>query len=92
MSKDKIIKIKKNVKYSICSCGKSDKLPYCDNNHRKYGVYYCSENHIIKSKDIKNITINITDISETIHSNIDTLNIYKLEINEKHIILHGRST
>jgi hypothetical protein len=61
-----------------------------ENNHRKYGVYYCSDNHIIKSKDIKNITIHITDISETIHSNIDTLNIYKLDINEKHIILHNK--
>jgi len=38
MSKDKIIKIKQNVKYSICSCGKSDKLPYCDNNHREYNA------------------------------------------------------
>ena len=36
MSQSKIIKIKKNVKYSICSCGKSDKLPYCDNNHIEY--------------------------------------------------------
>ena len=38
MSKDKIIKIKKNVKYSLCSCGKSNKLPYCDNAHRAYNV------------------------------------------------------
>ena len=30
------IKIKKNVKYSICSCGLSRKLPFCDNEHRKY--------------------------------------------------------
>jgi CDGSH-type Zn-finger protein len=30
------IKIKKNVKYSICSCGYSKKLPYCDNQHRLY--------------------------------------------------------
>ena len=36
MSKAKIIKLKKNIKYSICSCCKSNKLPYCDNNHRKY--------------------------------------------------------
>ena len=28
------IKLKKNVKYSICSCGLSEKLPYCDNGHR----------------------------------------------------------
>ena len=36
MNKKIRIKIKKNVKYSICSCGYSKKLPYCDNQHRKY--------------------------------------------------------
>ncbi len=30
------IKIKKNVNYSICSCGYSKTLPYCDNQHRLY--------------------------------------------------------
>ena len=28
------IKLKANKKYSFCTCGKSDTLPYCDNNHR----------------------------------------------------------
>ena len=49
------IKIKKNVKYSIYSCGLSRKLPFCDNEHRKYN----QENNtkyksikIIPSKDI----------------------------------------
>lgn len=28
------IKLKSNKKYSFCTCGKSDTLPYCDNNHR----------------------------------------------------------
>ena len=35
MGKSAIIKLKKNIKYSICSCGKSNKLPYCDNKHRE---------------------------------------------------------
>ena len=30
------LNIKKNVKYSICSCGLSKKMPYCDNEHRKF--------------------------------------------------------
>ena len=30
------IEAKKNVKYSICSCGLSNKLPYCDNAHRAF--------------------------------------------------------
>ena len=28
------LKLKANKKYSLCTCGKSDTLPYCDNNHR----------------------------------------------------------
>tara|TARA_B100000686_G_C15812137_1_gene489479 strand:+ start:145 stop:354 length:210 start_codon:yes stop_codon:yes gene_type:complete len=36
MDKKNRIKIKKNVKYSICSCGYSKKIPYCDNQHRIY--------------------------------------------------------
>ena len=28
------LKVKKNIKYSICSCGLSKNLPYCDNQHR----------------------------------------------------------
>ena len=30
------IKIISNKKYSICSCGLSGILPYCDNAHRKF--------------------------------------------------------
>ena len=36
MEESKKINLKKNVKYSICSCGKSKKLPFCDNSHRDY--------------------------------------------------------
>ena len=36
MGQTTIIKLKKNTKCSICSCGISKKLPYCDNSHRKY--------------------------------------------------------
>ncbi len=32
--KSKIIKLKSDKKYSICTCGKSKNLPYCDNEHR----------------------------------------------------------
>ena len=32
----KKIKIHKGRKYSICSCGLSNILPFCDNAHRKY--------------------------------------------------------
>jgi len=30
------IHLKSGKKYSICSCGLSKSLPYCDNEHRAY--------------------------------------------------------
>ena len=36
MGKTTIIQFKKNKKCSICSCGISKKLPYCDNSHREH--------------------------------------------------------
>ncbi|MAX11802.1 MAG: hypothetical protein CL710_05940 [Chloroflexi bacterium] len=40
------IKLQQGVQYSICSCGLSNTLPYCDNAHReynkKYGTHYKS--------------------------------------------------
>ena len=61
-----------------------------DNNHRKYGTYYPIENHNIKSINDDNITINITDITETIHNKLDTLFIIKIEINSNDIILYNK--
>jgi CDGSH-type Zn-finger protein len=31
----KIVKLKSDEKCSICTCGKSKNLPYCDNEHKK---------------------------------------------------------
>ena len=39
MGKTTIIQLKKNMKCSICSCGMSKKLPYCDNAHRDYNKH-----------------------------------------------------
>ena len=33
------IKLKADKKYSICSCGLSGSLPFCDNSHRKEGKF-----------------------------------------------------
>ena len=33
--KNKTVKLKSDEKYSICTCGKSKNLPYCDNEHGK---------------------------------------------------------
>ena len=32
------IKLKADKKYSICSCGLSGTLPFCDNTHRKFNA------------------------------------------------------
>ena len=34
------LKVKKNIKYNICSCGLSKILPYCDNQHRLHNKKY----------------------------------------------------
>ena len=34
----KTIKLQKGKKYSICSCGLSRALPFCDNAHRKFNA------------------------------------------------------
>ena len=30
--------LKEGKKYSICSCGLSDSLPFCDNTHRQFNA------------------------------------------------------
>ena len=61
-----------------------------ENNTRKYGVYYPIDNNNIKINFNNNINIHITDISETVHSVIDILNINKIVINDDYIVLHNK--
>jgi len=50
------VEVKENTKLSICSCGHSKKLPYCDNTHRevneKEGTSYASVK-IWPNEDVK---------------------------------------
>ena len=62
----KKIKLYKGKKYSICSCGLSKNLPFCDNEHRDYnkknGTNYKSVKIIAEEKvsiDIYSSTWNI---------------------------------
>jgi len=56
MKNNKKIKLKKNVRYSICTCGASLKLPFCNNEHRQYNKINKSEYKslkIISNKDVE---------------------------------------
>lgn len=54
----KKIKLYKGKKYSICSCGLSKNIPFCDNEHREHkknGTNYKS----VKIITEENINLNI---------------------------------
>ena len=42
------IKLKAGKKYSICSCGFSNVLPFCDNTHREHNSEYNTEYKSVK--------------------------------------------
>ena len=54
------IKLKAGKKYSICSCGLSEVLPFCDNTHR---TLYAANG--IDYKSVKIISEKDTDIEIT---------------------------
>ena len=49
----KKIDIRKNIKYSFCSCGLSKKLPFCDNEHRNFNK---------KNKDYNKLKDKLTSV------------------------------
>ena len=42
------IKLNAGKKYSICSCGLSNSLPYCDNKHREFNAENGTEYKSVK--------------------------------------------
>ena len=60
MDKKNRIKIKKNVKYSICSCGYSKKIPYCDNQHRIYNQKNSMNYKSVKIYGTENTDVELT--------------------------------
>ena len=54
------IKIKAGKKYSICSCGLSKSLPYCDNTHRQFNAKNGTEYKSVKITPDNDTIIQVT--------------------------------
>mgnify|MGYP001223734028 FL=1 len=47
-------------KYSICTCGLSQTMPYCDNTHREYNAENNTEYKSLKITPDKDTSIEVT--------------------------------
>ena len=54
------IKLKAGKKYSICSCGLSKSLPFCDNTHREFYAANGIEYKSVKITSEKDTIIELT--------------------------------
>ena len=54
------IKLKAGKKYSICSCGLSGSLPFCDNTHRELNAANNMEYKSVKITPEKDTIIKVT--------------------------------
>ena len=54
------IKLKAGKKYSICSCGFSNVLPFCDNTHREHNSTHKTDYKSVKITPEKDILISVT--------------------------------
>ena len=54
------ITLKAGKKYSICSCGLSKSLPFCDNTHREHNFTYKTEYKSVKITPDADTIIDIT--------------------------------
>ena len=53
------IKLKAGKKYSICSCGLSGSLPFCDNAHREFNAANNTEYKSVKITPEKDTLIKL---------------------------------
>ena len=53
------VKIKASKQYSICSCGLSKSLPFCDNAHRTFNTSNNTNYKSIKIMPNKDVTIQV---------------------------------
>ena len=61
------IKLNAGKKYSICSCGLSNSLPFCDNKHREFNADNDTEYKSVKitSDDDTTIIVNSSRWNKT---------------------------
>jgi len=52
--------LKAGKKYSICSCGLSNSLPFCDNSHRKFNAENSTEFKSVKITPDNDTVIQVT--------------------------------
>ena len=54
------IKLKAGKKYSLCSCGLSKSLPFCDNTHREFNAENGTEYKSVKVTPDNDTIIQVT--------------------------------
>ena len=64
------IKIKEGKQCSICSCGLSNSLPFCDNAHRAFNRSHNTNYKSIKITPDKDVTIQVTSSNWDLEGNI----------------------
>ena len=55
----KKIKLIKNKNYSICSCGLSKAIPFCDNEHRNHNKKYATNYKSVKIIPAEDVLIEV---------------------------------
>ena len=63
------VKIKAGKQYSICSCGLSNSLPFCDNEHRVFNTSNNAHYKSIKIIPDKDVTIQVTSSNWDLEGN-----------------------
>ena len=61
------IKFKAGKKYSICSCGHSKSLPFCDNAHRQFNANNGTQYKSVKIILDENINVEVTSSNWELH-------------------------
>jgi CDGSH-type Zn-finger protein len=59
-SNEIFIEVKKDKRYSICTCGLSAKMPYCDNAHRPHNEENGTDYKSLKIITDEDVTIRIS--------------------------------